>query len=202
MGRPKAEGSRKRKAKDPNRPKRATSAYFFFLSKMREDSKKAGKPITKIAEFTKDCSAKWAKMNEKDKEPFAKKAETDKKRYDAEMAIYKGKDPNDAGKPKRPQSAYFCFLADFRGKMKGKDIDHKEIIKMAGEAWRNLDDNEKKPFEKLAQKEQEKYEQALSDWRKGGGGASPSKKAKQEENGDEDEDEEEEEEEDDDEDDE
>lgn len=47
-GRPKAEGSRKRKAKDPNRPKRATSAYFFFLSKMREDSKKAGKPITKV----------------------------------------------------------------------------------------------------------------------------------------------------------
>lgn len=48
-GRPKAEGSRKRKAKDPNRPKRATSAYFFFLSKMREDSKKAGKPITKVS---------------------------------------------------------------------------------------------------------------------------------------------------------
>ena len=47
-GRPKAEGGRKRKAKDPNRPKRATSAYFFFLSKMREDSKKAGKPITKV----------------------------------------------------------------------------------------------------------------------------------------------------------
>lgn len=69
-------------------------------------------------------------MNEKDKEPFAKKALTDKNRYDAEMAIYKGKDPNDAGKPKRPQSAYFCFLADFRLKMKGKDIDHKEIIKM------------------------------------------------------------------------
>lgn len=39
-------------------------------------------------------------------------------------------------------------------------------IHSAGEAWRNLDDNEKKPFEKLAQKEQEKYEQALSDWRK------------------------------------
>lgn len=39
-------------------------------------------------------------------------------------------------------------------------------IHLAGEAWRNLDDNEKKPFEKLAQKEQEKYEQALSDWRK------------------------------------
>jgi hypothetical protein len=48
LGRPKAEGGRKRKAKDPNRPKRSTSAYFFFLSKMREDSKKAGKAITKV----------------------------------------------------------------------------------------------------------------------------------------------------------
>lgn len=202
MGRPKAEGGRKRKAKDPNKPKRSTSAYFYFLGKMREDAKSSGKPITKIAEFTKECSAKWAKMTEKDKEPFSKKAAADKKRYDAEMAAYKGKDPSEAGKPKRPQSAYFCFLADFREKMKGKNIDHKEIIKMAGEAWRNLDDNEKKPFEKLAQKEQEKYEQALSDWRRGGGGASPAKKSKQEENGDDDEEEDEEDEDDDDDDDE
>jgi hypothetical protein len=37
---------------------------------------------------------------------------------------------------------------------------------VAGEAWRNLGDDEKKPFEKLAQKEQEKYEQALGEWRK------------------------------------
>lgn len=103
---------------------------LFSLAKINDNHFTFGFFFLQIAEFTKECSAKWAKMNEKDKEPFAKKALTDKNRYDAEMAIYKGKDPNDAGKPKRPQSAYFCFLADFRLKMKGKDIDHKEIIKM------------------------------------------------------------------------
>lgn len=41
-----------------------------------------------------------------------------------------------------------------------------DFVDLAGEAWRNLDDNEKKPFEKLAQKEQEKYETALGEWRK------------------------------------
>ena len=41
-----------------------------------------------------------------------------------------------------------------------------DFVLLAGEAWRNLDDNEKKPFEKLAQKEQEKYETALGEWRK------------------------------------
>ena len=46
-----------------------------------------------------------------------------------QMGVYKGKAPNSPDKPKRPQSAYFLFLADFRLKMKGKDIDHKDILR-------------------------------------------------------------------------
>lgn len=33
------------------------------------------------------------------------------------------------GKPKRPQSAYFLFLADHRKDCKGKDIGHKDILR-------------------------------------------------------------------------
>ena len=45
------------------------------------------------------------------------------------MAAYKGKtvDPN---KPKRPPTAYFLFLADFRPRMAGKGIEHKELLKL------------------------------------------------------------------------
>lgn len=45
------------------------------------------------------------------------------------MGAYKGKSPSDAGKPKKAQTAYFLFLADFRVKMKGKGVDHKDIIR-------------------------------------------------------------------------
>lgn len=51
-------------------------------------------------------------------------------RHVLQMASYTGKSKKDEGKPKRPQSAYFLFLADFRQKMKGKNIDHKEILKL------------------------------------------------------------------------
>ena len=50
------------------------------------------------------------------------------------MAAYKGKtvDPN---KPKRPPTAYFLFLADFRIRMKDKGVEHKELLKL-GEYFR------------------------------------------------------------------
>ena len=60
------------------------------------------------------------------------------------MAAYKGKDPN---KPKRGQSAYFLFLADFRAKNKGVYEENKDLLRAAGEEWKNLDDEEKKPYE-------------------------------------------------------
>ncbi|KAL3853380.1 hypothetical protein ACJMK2_016926 [Sinanodonta woodiana] len=175
MGRPKAAEVQKRrttkKGKDPNKPKRSTSAYFYFLAHCREEANKAGRSISKIAEFTKECSEKWKVMTETTKRPFEEKAATDKARYTREMASYSGKSKKDEGKPKRPQSAYFLFLADFRTKMKGKNIDHKEILKLAGEEWRKLTAEKKQPYENASQKEQKKYEAALSDWRKGGGGA-------------------------------
>ena len=46
-----------------------------------------------------------------------------------QMELYKGKktDPN---KPKRPMTAYFIFLGDFREKMKNRGVDHKEILRL------------------------------------------------------------------------
>ena len=46
------------------------------------------------------------------------------------MTIFKP--PRDPNKPKRPSTAYFHFMADFRAKMKGSDISHKDVIRWAG----------------------------------------------------------------------
>ena len=43
------------------------------------------------------------------------------------MTIFKP--PRDPNKPKRPSTAYFHFMADFREKMKGSDIGHKDVIR-------------------------------------------------------------------------
>lgn len=164
MGRPKVASPRK-KVKDVNKPKRSTSAYFYYLAHCREEANKAGRSISKIAEFTKECSAKWREMGETKKKPFEEMAAKDKARYDQQMAAYKGKttDPN---KPKRPMTAYFMFLGDFREKMKNRGVDHKEILRLAGEEWRNMSGEQKKPYEKRSVEAGKKYEVQMAEYRK------------------------------------
>uniref|UniRef100_A0A7N2M314 HMG box domain-containing protein n=1 Tax=Quercus lobata TaxID=97700 RepID=A0A7N2M314_QUELO len=61
--------------------------------------------------------------------PKAKKAKTDKK----------SKDPN---APKRPQTAFFLFMDDFRKTYKEENPDSKggkEVAKEGGEKWKSLD---------------------------------------------------------------
>lgn len=202
MGRPKGAlgKNNKRKVKDPNKPKRSTSAYFYFLADCRKEAAKLGKPPTKIAEFTKESSEKWRGLSPEGKKPYEQSAAKDKKRYDEEMALYKGKtvDPN---KPKRPPTAYFLFLADFRIRMKNSGVEHKELLKQAGEEWRGMGAEDKKPYEKTALEKSKEYEVAMTEYRRNGGGATPAKKAKVVEPEEDDDDEEEDDEEDDDEDD-
>ncbi|CAG5118595.1 unnamed protein product, partial [Candidula unifasciata] len=155
----------KKKVKDLNKPKRSTSAYFYFLAQCRKEATKAGKPPTKIAEFTKEASEKWRGLTADKKKPFEAAAAEDKKRYEVEMAAYKGKsvDPN---KPKRPPTAYFLFLAGFRIRMANKGIEHKELLKMAGEEWRSMTNEDKKPYEKQALEESKKYEANMVEYRR------------------------------------
>jgi len=148
--------------KDPNKPKRPTSAYFYFVAEKREEYKKAGKKITKVAEWTKEVSALWRECEGDDKKKFEKMAAKDKARYDSEMAAYKGKD---ADKPKRGQSAYFLFLADFRARNKGVYDENKELLRAAGEEWKGLDDSEKKPYDEQAAVEKKKYEAAMKEYK-------------------------------------
>jgi len=52
------------------------------------------------------------------------------------MAIYTGKDAN---RPKRPQSAYFLWLADFRAQMKDKFVENRDILR-AGKYIKGVSD--------------------------------------------------------------
>lgn len=198
-------GKRKiKKEKDANKPKRSTSAYFYYMASCREQAKKAGRNISKVAEFTKECSEKWRNLKPAEKKPFDEKAAKDKARYEKEMAEYKGKTAVDPDKPKRPQTSYFLFLAEFRKNYVHKgdaNSAHKVILKEAGEAWREMDASEKKVYEKQSEAEAAKYKEAMIEYNKKNGGAtggSAAKKAKTaaivEEEDDDDEDDEEEEE--------
>lgn len=66
--------------------------------------------------------------------------------------------------PKRGQSAYFLFLADQRAKIQkehnGASCSVAEVSKVAGERWREVDPKTKSKYQKLAEDDRKRYEEA------------------------------------------
>jgi len=77
-----------------------------------------------------------------------------------------GKDPN---KPKRPASAFFVFMEDFRKQYKEKHPNNKSVSvvgKAGGDKWKSLSDAEKAPYVAKAEKRKVEYEKALQAYNK------------------------------------
>jgi len=139
--------------------------------------KQQGKSI-KIGDLAKEAAVKWNGMDEETRMPFEERAAADRKRYEKEMTIFKP--PRDPNKPKRPSTAYFHFMADFRAKMKGSDISHKdvisgstalvhsgqELIRQAGQAWQRLTEEQKKPYLEKQHAQQSEYDKAMEIYRR------------------------------------
>ncbi|KAJ1348498.1 hypothetical protein KIN20_003811 [Parelaphostrongylus tenuis] len=78
------QGGKVAKESDPNAPKRAMSAFFFWMADNRDRIKKPGMGVAEVA---KAAGVEWRKVADKSK--WEKKAAEDKKRYESEMAAYK-----------------------------------------------------------------------------------------------------------------
>jgi hypothetical protein len=80
-----------KKEKDPNAPKRPTSAYFFFMADARPKTK-ADNPDASVSELAKIMGAEWNKIKETDEaKKYVDMAAKDKARYEKEKAAYEGK---------------------------------------------------------------------------------------------------------------
>ncbi|XP_027918761.1 HMG1/2-like protein [Vigna unguiculata] len=76
------------------------------------------------------------------------------------------KDPN---KPKRPPSAFFVFMSEFREQFKKEHPNNKSVAvvgKAGGDKWKSLSDAEKAPFIARAEKKKEEYEKSISAYNK------------------------------------
>lgn len=84
-------------------------------------------------------------------EPKAKRTKSGKK----------GKDPN---MPKRPATAFFVFMDDFRKTYKEENPDSKGVTmvtKDGGAKWKSMSDEEKKPYIDKAAELKAEYEKAM-----------------------------------------
>ncbi|GMP26948.1 hypothetical protein CsSME_00003165 [Camellia sinensis var. sinensis] len=76
------------------------------------------------------------------------------------------KDPN---KPKRPASAFFVFMEDFRKTYKEKHPNNKSVAavgKAGGDKWKSMSEAEKAPFVSRAEKRKTEYNKNIEAYNK------------------------------------
>ncbi|XP_031549881.1 high mobility group protein B1-like isoform X2 [Actinia tenebrosa] len=161
----KGRSKKKTKTDDGPKIKRPLSAYLYFTKDFREERAAKGLDNSKVNEVAKCAGERWRSMSEKDKAPYELKAKADKERYQQQSG--KGDLPaKDSDKPKRAPTAYFIFLAEFRKKMAGVELeDGQKIPALAGEKWRSMTDKDKEPYAKKEAEEKKKYEAAMESYR-------------------------------------
>ena len=84
---PESVGSKAKKVKDPNAPKKGISAFMLFSNEHR-NKVKTENPSLSFGEIGRKVGEAWKALTDKQKQPYIKKAEQDKKRYESEMASY------------------------------------------------------------------------------------------------------------------
>ncbi|CAA0842022.1 High mobility group B protein 3 [Striga hermonthica] len=81
----------KQAAKDPNKPKRAPSAFFVFMEGFRQEYKEKHPKNKSVSAVGKAAGEKWKSMSDEEKAPFVAKAEKKKKEYERQMEAYNRK---------------------------------------------------------------------------------------------------------------
>ncbi|KAL7181871.1 hypothetical protein ACSBR1_040727 [Camellia fascicularis] len=84
-------------------------------------------------------------------------------------AAKKGKAAKDPNKPKRPASAFFVFMEEFRKTYKEKHHNNKSVAavgKAGGDKWKSLSEAEKAPYVAKAEKRKTEYNKTLEAYNK------------------------------------
>jgi len=145
--------------------KRARAAYYFFCNDHRKQLQTDNEDLG-FGDVNKKLGEMWNSLNAKDRKPYDKKAETDKARYQTEYGAAKQKavssgefTPNPLDGIKKARTSYLCFSTDpaIRKKYSKKAGDNKELMKILGEVWGGMADDQKKPYQELADEDKERY---------------------------------------------
>ena len=155
---------KKKKERDPLAPKRARTAFNFFLDAFREEFKITHPDVKGVVHCTKAGSEKWKTLTPAERSPYEEKAAAAREAYlKAKEAYVSSGGPQKfklAKGPPRPPTAYFVFLANFRKDRAASGAEPtsiKDISKLAGQKWRELDPSDKIPYEQKAALAKQEY---------------------------------------------
>jgi len=80
-------------------------------------------------------------------------------------SVTKPKKAKNENAVKRPLSAYLYFTKDFREERAAKGLDNSkvnEVAKLAGERWKSMTDEQKKPYNDKAAVDRERYQKEVN----------------------------------------
>lgn len=89
-------GAKKKRYKDPNAPKRPPSAFFLFCADFRSKVK-GENPGLSIGDTAKKLGQMWNDSSSEERQPYEKKAQKLKEKYDKDVLAYRTKGTVDSG---------------------------------------------------------------------------------------------------------
>lgn len=173
-----AKRRKQKKWKDPNKPKRAMSAFFLY-SQVERPNVKINHPEASFGDIARILSAQYKALSETQMKKWVKKAEQDKIRYQEEMKHYVPMDDPTGGKrkkakkdpnaPKRNMSAYFLFSVHIRPSVKDENPEAAfgDIARIISAKYKALDGDERKEWDEKAAEDKERYQREMEAYRAG-----------------------------------
>jgi hypothetical protein len=160
-----------KKFKDPNAPKKGKSSYIYFCIEQRAEITK-NNPDMSAKDIIRELGRVWREeTTEKDKVRYTKMSLKDKEVYEEQMKSYVppvGLNPTNAKSslkvkntgPKRGLSSYIFFCKENRSLVKEEnpDLSTKELTSELGKKWREMEEEDRVPYKKLAELDKIRYE--------------------------------------------
>ena len=149
--------SKRKSRRDPARPKRAMTPFLYYACEQRKILKESGDKMT-LPEQSRHIAETWKTVTDKSK--YVKQAEADRARYNEQMKHYVP-----PVKVKRPRSSYAFFMKDIRAKIASEcpDKNPRELMSDIAEAWKNISDEERARYQKMAEEDRERYSREKKD---------------------------------------
>ena len=134
-------------------PKKPANAWQLFLRQFREGDQV--EPGMNGAEIVAKASPIWKGMSAEAKNPFEEEAAQLSLDYrQAKKAVKPAKAKSG---PSRPKNSWMLFLTQYRAENKKPGVAGSAIVAAAGEVWKGMSAEEKKPFEDNANEAMDEY---------------------------------------------
>eukprot|EP00948_MAST-09A_sp_MAST-9A-sp1_P001320 g1320.t1 len=143
----------KKKREKASKPKRARSAYTFFVSANRSKIQMKN-PNWNFKELAKAVADQWKACGPEDRAHYEELAMKDKIRSEKEREAFR------SSKPKRAMSAYMFFVKENRKHIKDNhpEMSFAEVGKALGHAWKHCVKEHREKYMKLAERDKQRAE--------------------------------------------